>query len=66
MKTLYKYRGQFVDVEKHFGGVCEVITPKHLVLLLDNFRGKKYVPLTKIIFTTDKTEQMKLKKQKKA
>ena len=50
MKTYYKYRGKLVDVEKHFNGVCEILTDKSLVLLLNNFRGKKYIPLNKIVF----------------
>lgn len=50
MKTLYKYKGTLVDVEKHFDGVCEICTEKYLVLLLNNYKGKKYVPLSKIVF----------------
>jgi hypothetical protein len=50
MKTYYKYKGKLVDVEKHFKGVCEICTDKFLVLLLNNYRGKKYIPLSKIVF----------------
>ena len=50
MKTYYKYKGKLVDVEKHFNGVCEICTDKFLVLLLNNYRGKKYLPLSKIVF----------------
>ena len=50
MKTYYKYRGKLVDVEKHFNGVCEIITDKNLVILLNNHRGKKYIPLNKVVF----------------
>lgn len=57
MKTLYKYRGKLVDVEKHFGGVCEIVTDKSLVLLLDNFRGRKYIPLKKIVWKKENEEK---------
>ena len=50
MKTYYKYKNKLVDVEKHFNGVCEILTNKSLVLLLNNYRGKKYIPLNKIVF----------------
>ena len=59
MKTYYKYRGKLVDVEKHFNGVCEMVTEKSLVLLLNNFRGKRYIPIEKIVWEED------LKKNKK-
>ena len=42
MKTFYKYRGKLVDVEEHFRGVCEIVTDKSLVLLLDNYYDKMY------------------------
>ena len=50
MKTYYKYKWKLFDVEKHFNGFCEILTDKSLVLLLNNFRGKKYIPLNKIVF----------------
>ena len=56
MKTYYRYRGKLVDVEKHFGGICEIVTKKSLVLLLDNFRGRKYIPLKKIVWGKDPKE----------
>ena len=57
MKTFYKYRGKLVDVEEHFGGVCEILTAKSLVLLLDNFRGRKYIPLKKIVWKKENEEK---------
>ena len=53
LKAYYKYRGKLVDVEKHFNGVCEIVTEKCLVLLLSNYRGKKYIPLNKLVFEWD-------------
>lgn len=57
MRTYYKYKGKLVDVEKHFNGVCEIVTDKSLVLLLNNFGGKKYIPLNKIVFQKNKSSK---------
>ena len=60
MISYYKYKGKLVDVEKHFNGACEILTNKSLVLLLNGFKGKKYIPLNKIVFEHELTEKQKL------
>ena len=59
MKTYYRYRGTLVDVEKHFNGVCEMVTEKSLVILLNNFKGKRYIPIEKIVWEEDLKENKK-------
>jgi hypothetical protein len=58
-KTYYKYRGKLVDIEKHFNGVIEMVTGRCLLLLLNNYRGRKYINLNKIVFDWDLTEDDK-------
>ena len=55
-KAYYKYKGKLVDAEKHFNGVIEMVTGKCLLLLLNNFRGKKYISLKKIVFEWELTK----------
>ena len=47
----YKYKNRLVDLEKHFKGEIWMTTKKSVVLFLDIYRGKKYIPLNKVVFS---------------
>ncbi len=49
----YKYKNKLVDLEKHFKGQVWITTRKSVVLLLDNYRGKKYIPFNKVVFSEE-------------